>query len=260
MALFGNLFGRKPEPQKEPEGSGGPVAFFPPAGEIDLSDWDQVFSACLGKMHTVQKRLAMLVKDEPNWNVDFSKGVLTLGRYQFHIQFLGTESYVSQSWLWGWENVNKFPGRLLGQAYIAKACGQTWGLEPLMHAQCELNDTFCGHNFSMVVCGALAENHCYYRCPTGEGQGAAFVAITDAPQELFAPVDGVWFISSVTQCIQHFYLDHKIFVESLLRWSKIPFGWSGDTLTARFDTSDIIVDFEQAGENYRIQNMKAVTP
>ena len=53
----------------------------------------------------------------------------------------------------------------------------------------------------------------------------------------------------MSQCIQHFYLDHKIFVESFLRWSKIPFDWTGDTLTAHFDTSDVIVDFEQAGEN-----------
>ena len=70
MSLFGNLFGKKPEPQKErPD---GPEAFFPPAGEINLSDWDQVFSACLGKMFTVQNRLAELVKDEPSWNVAFS--------------------------------------------------------------------------------------------------------------------------------------------------------------------------------------------
>lgn len=256
MSLFGNLFGKKPEPQKER--SDGPEAFFPPAGEIDLSDWDQVFSACLGKMFTVQNRLAELVKDEPSWNVDFGRGVLTLGGYQFHIQFLGSESYVSQSWLWGWENVNKFPGRLLGQAYVARACGQTWGLKPLMYAQCGLNDAFNGHSFSMVVCGALAENHCYYRCPTGEDQGAAFVAVTDAPQALFQPVDGIAFLNSVSQCIQHFHLNHKIFVESFLRWSKIPFGWTGDTLTAHFDTSDVIVDFEQAGENYRIKNLKQV--
>ena len=78
MSLFGNLFGKKPEPQKER--SDGPEAFFPPAGEIDLSDWDQVFSACLGKMFTVQNRLAALVKGESSWNVDFGRGVPTLGR------------------------------------------------------------------------------------------------------------------------------------------------------------------------------------
>ena len=255
MALFGNLFGKKQGPKEAPASQAGPGAlasFFPDG--LNMSDWDQVFSACLGKMYTVQNRLAELVKDEPNWYVDFEKGTLTLGKYEFRVQFLGSESYVSNSWLWGWENVNGFPDNLLGQVHIARTYGQTWGLEPLMYAQCELNDTFNGHNFSMVVCGALAEDRCYYRCPTGGDQGAAFVALCDMPKELFAPVDGITFINSVSQCIQQFYLDHKIFVESFLRWNKTPFDWSGDTLTAHFD-ADVAVEFEQAGENYRIKNL-----
>lgn len=255
MALFGNLFGKKQGPKEAPASQTGPGAlasFFPDG--LNMSDWDQVFSACLGKMYTVQNRLADLVKDEPDWYVDFEKGALTLGKYEFRVQFLGSESYVSNSWLWGWENVNGFPDNLLGQAHIARTYGQTWGLEPLMYAQCELNDTFNGHNFSMVVCGALAEDRCYYRCPTAGGQGAAFVALCEAPGELFRAVDGITFINSVSQCIQQFYLDHKIFVEAFLRWNKTPFDWSGDTLTAHFD-ADVAVEFEQAGENYRIKNL-----
>lgn len=257
MSLFGNLFGKKQEPPKAPEapkaGPGAPVGFFPEG--VDMSDWDQVFSACLGKMLTAQNRLGELVKDEPDWHVDFEKGVLRLGKYQFHTQFLGSESYVSNSWLWGWENVNNFSNDLLGQVQIARTYGQAWGLEPLIHAQCELNDTFNGHNFSILVCGALAEDRCYYRCPTASGQGAAFVALTDAPKELFAPVDGVTFINSATRCVQQFYLDHRIFVEAFLNWNKTPFDWNGDTLTAHFD-KDVTVEFERAGENYRIKNLK----
>ena len=172
MSLLGNLFGKKTEPprpelQKEPEaskpGPGAPAGFFPDG--VDMSDWDQVFSACLGKMYTVQNALVQLVKDEPDWRVDFEAGFLKLGKYRFPIQFLGSESNVTHTWLWGWENVNNFPDNVLGQTHIARTYGQAWGLEPLMYAQCELNDTFNGHNFSMVVCGALAEDRCYYRCP-----------------------------------------------------------------------------------------------
>ena len=60
MALFDNLFGKKREPKEElaPQaGPGAPVGFFPEG--VDMSDWDQVFSACLGKMYTVQNRLGM---------------------------------------------------------------------------------------------------------------------------------------------------------------------------------------------------------
>lgn len=151
--------------------------------------------------------------------------------------------------------MNNFSNDLLGQAVMARVYGQTWGLEPLMHAQCELNDTFNGHNVSTVVCGALAEDRCYYRCPMASGEGAAFVALCDPPKEIFRPVDGITFINYTAQCLQRFYLDHKIFVESFLRWSKTPFDWSGDTLTAHFD-KDVTVEFEQAGENYRIKNLR----
>ena len=81
MSLFANLFGKKPEPPKESEtktGPGAPAGFFPQG--VDMSDWDQVFSACAGKMFTVQNRFAALVRDEPSWYVDFEKGVLTLDR------------------------------------------------------------------------------------------------------------------------------------------------------------------------------------
>ena len=257
MSLFGTLFGKNAAPKQEaeaPKGPGAPVSFFPDG--VNMSDWDQVFSACLGKMYTAQHAFLDLVRGEEGWYIDFEKGALTLGKQEFRVQFLGSESYASNSWLWGWENINNFPNSVLGQAQIARTYGQTWGLEPLMYPQCELNDTLNGHNFSMVVCGALAEDRCYYRCPTGGDQGAAFVALCEAPGELFRPVDGITFINSVSQCIQHFCLDHKIFVESFLRWSKIPFHWSGDTLTAHFD-ADVAVEFEQAGENYRIKNLKA---
>ena len=255
MALFGNLFGKKQGPKEAPAsqaGSGALASFFPDG--LNMSDWDQVFSACLGKMYTAQHAFLDLVRGEEGWYIDFEKGALTLGKQEFRVQFLGSESYASNSWLWGWENVNGFPDNLLGQAHIARTYGQAWGLEPLMYPQCELNDTFNGHNFSMVVCGALAEDRCYYRCPTGGDQGAAFVALCEAPGELFRAVDGITFINSVSQCIQQFYLDHKIFVESFLRWNKTPFDWSGDTLTAHFD-ADVAVEFEQAGENYRIKNL-----
>jgi hypothetical protein len=255
MSLFGTLFGKNAAPKQEPEapkGPGAPVSFFPDG--VNMSDWDQVFSACLGKMYTVQHAFLDLVRGEEGWYIDFEKGALTLGKQEFQVQFLGSESYASNSWLWGWENINNFPNSVLGQAQIARTYGQTWGLEPLMYPQCELNGTFNGHNFSMVVCGALAEDRCYYRCPTAGGQGAAFVALCDMPKELFAPVDGITFINSVSQCIQQFYLDHKIFVEAFLRWNKTPFDWSGDILTAHFD-ADVAVEFEQAGENYRIKNL-----
>ena len=73
-------------------------------------------------------------------------------------------------------------------------------------------------------------------------------------------MDGLTFVNSVGQCVQQFYLDHRIFVESFLRWNRTPFDWNGDTLTAHFDTG-VVVEFGRAGEHYRIKNLsQAVKP
>ena len=63
----------------------------------------------------------------------------------------------------------------------------------------------------------------------------------------------------MSQCIQHFHLNHKILWSPSCGGTRPPFHWSGDTLTARFDT-DVVVEFEQVGENYRIKNLKAAAP
>ena len=48
MSLFSSLFGKKPESEEAPvpqTGPGAPAGFFPEG--VNMSDWDQVFSACV---------------------------------------------------------------------------------------------------------------------------------------------------------------------------------------------------------------------
>ena len=222
---------------------------------IDRGNWQQVFSACLGKMMAVQTACSELVVKGRDWNIDFEKGRIRFGEDEYPVQFLGSESSSSNTWLWGWENVNGFDESILKMAGNVKQIGEQWNLEPFSVAEFELDDTFNGHNLSIAACGISKENLCYYRGP--HPGGAVFAAFHDVPEEVFAPVDAMKFANLTMQCIQKFFVDHKIFVESFLLWNRTPYEWKDGSITARFDQA-LIISFEQAGDCCRISGIKTV--
>ena len=219
---------------------------------IDPSDWFQVFSACLGKMMAVQTACSEQVVKGQDWNLDFAEGFIYFGDQKYPVQFIGSESASSNTWLWGWENINGFPEKILQIVRRTRELGEHWKLEPLTTAEFALDDSFNVHYLSIAACG-LTEKYCYYRAPLSGG--AAFVAFSGVPDGVFAPVDVHKFLSITTRCIQQFHVDHKIFTEGFLLWNHTGYDWSGDTLTAHFQ-QDLNIQFEQAGKFLRICSMK----
>lgn len=215
---------------------------------IDKGSWFQVFSACLGKMMAIQTACSEQVVKGQDWNVDFSEGVILFGNRKYPIQFLGSEATSSNTWLWGWENINGFPDTITQLATQTKEIGERWKLEPLTTAEFTLDDTFNGHNLSIVACG-LSDKYCYYRGP--HAGGAIFVAFSGVPDGVFAPVDIHKFISITTQCIQQFRVDHKLFAEGFLSWNHTKYEWNGQTLMAHFE-QDLKIEFEQVQDFWRI--------
>ena len=218
---------------------------------IDVGNWSQIFSACLGKMMAIQTACSELVVKGQAWNVDFSEGIICFGNKKYPIQFIGSEAISSNTWLWGWENINGFSQKILQVAQRTKEIGEQWKLEPLTTAEFTLNDTFNGHNLSIVACG-LTEGYCYYRGP--HSGGAILVAFSGVPDNVFASVDIHKFISLTTQCIQKFPVDQKVFVESFLLWNHTKFDWDGHTLTAHFK-QELKIQFESVNEFMRICSM-----
>ncbi|MDO5561105.1 MAG: hypothetical protein Q4F95_16125 [Oscillospiraceae bacterium] len=220
----------------------------------DKSSWVQVFSACLGKMIAVQNAFGELAVKGQRWNVDFSKGVISFGSDTYPFQFIGSESTQSNTWLWGWDNVNGFDESLLTAVNKTRETGDQWKLEPLTAAKFELNKVFNGHNLSAVMC-ILSGGLCYYRCP--HQAGAAFVAVSGIPDEVFAPVDISKFASVSMQCLQQFPVDHKIFIQSFLKLNSTGFEWDNNVLTAHFE-KDLKMEFEKVDGILRISSMKTV--
>ncbi|OUT12797.1 phenylalanyl-tRNA synthetase subunit alpha [Campylobacter concisus] len=198
---------------------------------VDKSNWSKLFSACVGKATLLQKRAFKLLVEGSNWQVDFDSGKIYFDEREFDMQFIGSESFSSNTWLWGYENINGFDERLLELANKAREFGEKFGLSAFSTPQFELDENFNGHTISMVACAAFDEQN-YYRIEY-EG-GAAYVAFrSDIVFE--EPVLANELLSVVNECLSTYELDHKILVKGLLLSCDMKFSESPNEIVANKD-------------------------
>ena len=240
--------------KKDTQPMSGKKPLFDFGMNIRKDSWFEVFSACLGKTIANQQACSELVVKGQNWNANLSAGIISFGKDQYPLQFIGSESTSSNSWLWGWENINHFPDSIIELANQTKRTGETMGLEALTTAKFELSDTFNGHNLSIVTCAISDKNLCYYKGP--HSNGAIFVAFSKVPPKVFEPVDIHRFISIAMECIQKYHVDHRIFIQSFLFQNGTTYEIDGQTIIAHFK-QDLRIEFEQIEEFQRIKNMKS---
>lgn len=221
---------------------------------VNPANWRDVFSACLGKMMAIQHAFAQLVVKNQDWNVDFTKGEIAFGTNVYPIQFLGSEANNDGSWLWGWENINGFSEEILKLAQETKQLGETMNLDALMVPEFAYDDHFNAHTLGIVACG-LAQDFAYYRGP--HAGGAILVAVSNLPEEVFAPIDAMAFVHIITQCIQQYPCDQRILCEAFLQWNETASTWDGLTLFAHFD-QEMRITFEEVEGYLRIISMKTV--
>lgn len=198
---------------------------------IDKSNWSELFSACLGRAMLLQKRLFKQVVEASKWQADFESGKICFDKQEFDMQFIGSESFSSNTWLWGYENVNGFDERLLSLANRAREFGEKFGLEAFSTAQFDLDENANGHTLSMVACVALGEELSYYKIDYDGG--AAYVAFR-AETIFKEPVLANEVISAVNECISAYELDHRLFVKGLLLCCGIKFDEKPNEIVAKF--------------------------
>lgn len=195
---------------------------------VDKSNWSELFSACVGKATLLQKRAFKLLVEGSNWQVDFDSGKIYFDEHEFDMQFIGSESFSSNTWLWGYENINGFDERLLELANKAREFGEKFGLSAFSTPQFELDENFNGHTISIVLCTTFDEQN-YYRIEY-EG-GAAYVAFrSDVVFE--EPVLANELLSVVNECLSTYELDHKIFIKGLLLSCDMKFSESPNEIVA----------------------------
>ena len=219
-----------------------------------MNTWNEIFSANLGKIMAIQIACAEYVVKNRDWNIDFDRGIISFGKDEYPLQFLGSEATSSNTWLWAWENISEFDDKIISLAREIKAKGEKLNLEALTTAEINISDELNGHTLSIVACSLADKNYCYYRDPYSDG--AIFVAFDGVDERVFAPINAKDFADIVVNSIQQFPLNHKLFIESFLSWNKTKCEWKKNTLIADFENSQKLeIDFEEKTELARIINI-----
>ena len=212
-----------------------------------MNKWNDVFSANLGKIMAIQTACAKYVVKNRNWNVNFNRGIISFGNDEYPLQFLGSEANSSNTWLWAWENINGFDENIISLAKEIKAKGEKLNLEALTTAEIEITDELNGHILSIVACSLADKKYCYYRGP--HSGGAIFVAFDGVDERVFAPINAKDFADIVVNSIQQFPLNHKLFVESFLKWNKNKYKWQDNKIIADFGKDgELKIEFEKEGD------------
>jgi len=245
-----------------PNANGSPKIMFADSSiEIDKSNWLDVFSASLGRVWANQGAFAELGYGAKDWRVDLDEGTIYFGSERFPVQFLGSQSYLSNTWLWGWENINNFQSKVIKTANSVKRIGETWNLEQFTIPKQDITDTLDGYMLAIVTASICSDKVCYYRCKFSE-DGAAFVVFSGIPDEVFAPVDAMTFMKITMQCIQQYTVNHRIFIESFLYQNNTSYSIVDDSIIAHFKSedseSDLRIDFEKVDDSWRISDVHAV--
>ena len=223
--------------------------------DIDRSSWWQVYSACLGKVAAMQDACSVHVVKDQDWYLDLKNGTISFGKDSYPIQFIGSESQLSDTWQWGYKNVNGLDERFLSLAYDMYEKGSEWGLEPLTIEQFPLDDVFNGHNIATVACGISEKPYCYYRA-SGKDH-SIFVAFSGVPEIVSEPLGISEFANTAADCLENFNVDHNIFLESFLSWNGTSYDYDGKDLIAHF-SSDLEFSFEKADEFWRVAGIRSL--
>jgi hypothetical protein len=142
--------------------------------------FQELFDDCAFTAFENQMRLHLLVGDQ-DWSLDAEAATLTFGGgVTLPVQFLGTDSEVSNTWLWADANRKaSLPDHALQLCHTAREAGCKLGLEEFGSDHFAFLDEVGKPNgYTLVmVATCLGRASCFYRCP--HENGAVFVAICD---------------------------------------------------------------------------------
>lgn len=215
---------------------------------MSIINFRELLSANLGKMLVIQNKFGNKIANFQKWNVDLTNQEIYFGEEVFKINFIGSESTVNNTWLWGYKNINGFSEEMLNVVNNIKKYAEENDIDEINQPECKISNELNGYIFSIVACGFMG-NIPYYRCTYDKG--AIFVAITNASNKIFDPINEIEFSKIVLDSISKYNLNHKIFVEEFLKWNTNTFIWENDKLIANFEKK-VTIEFERVNGDFRI--------
>ncbi len=210
--------------------------------DITRSSWKQVYSACLGRVVGSQTSYRKAICGGKQVTPSFFDGKVFFDDKHYPAQVIGMVSKDKKTWTWGFEKPVSAPDGCFQLANEVKDIGRSWKLQPLESGIQELGRGFSAESLAVVAVGASKNYYCY--CKIEEKEYDLYVAFSKVPAPIFGAVNAETFFALAAKCFPMFNVDHRVFIESLLRWNGIPYEWKVQKLVAHFD-SDVELSFQE---------------
>ena len=195
----------------------------------------------------------ILIADEPTTALDASSRVGIMKTIaKLKSEFLGTESEVSNTWLWAWANKDwGLSPPLMACAEKLRQRGESEGIEEFVTPKFSL-DPVDGHQVATVA-SALCEANCYYRGPYEKG--AVFLLIKDPAFEKPSEDPALTITTVFTQVIGAFNVDHRKAFLGYLSYHGIDAQESDSKVTGKsVHGTEVVAQFDASG---RLQDLSA---
>ena len=186
-----------------------------------------------------QTRLSRLVGDH-EWLPDVQSAKMVFNdQLQFSVQFLGTDSTRTNTWLWADANIDSsFPNKNLELCGEARASGPRFSLPEFLADKVDLIDEVgrpTGHTLPMVAT-CFIEASCYYWAP--HEHGAVYLMFVDSRIDN-QPDFNLDEFSNAFNELMWIPGDMKARIISyFVSKGRIPSDFSGDKLTGRLNTGE----------------------
>jgi hypothetical protein len=200
-----------------------------------------------------QKEFGRLIGDSPTWQADLAQGIISFDGREFPAAFLGSESYSSNTWLWGWVNVNDYPEPIYKDSEIFYQHCMMQQMSELKEPELPLTELINGHTLASMAVVANEERICYYKAPYNGG--AAFLLVKNIPEEVFEPVSAPLAALAISEAIAGVPIHHEKLVEGVMDAYASEIQKDQSVIIGKFpDAGMLVIEFDEQG---RIKNIRS---
>jgi hypothetical protein len=212
-----------------------------------MPTFQDLFDRCAFHAFENQMRLSSLV-GEHQWLLNTEEATITFNEdLVFKLQFLGTESAITGTWLWADANDKvAFPKTTLELCRRVRAIARAYGLVDFLRDRFEFIEE-CGapdgHTLAMVAT-CLGGASCYYRC--AHDNGVVVVTLSDPRIDTQPDLDRQGFHEAFTNLMWQPGNMKKRIVSYCSDKGFIDKDWDGEELTFTLSTGEDIGLFFRA--------------
>ena len=218
-------------------------------------NFQNVFSICVGKSFTIQKRLKDYLGNFSNWDTDVREGILKLDERPFKVEYIGTTSTSDNFW-YSAEEESVIPEEYSRLINRTRTYIESLNVYPLLaQSKIVLGGDVNGYNLSMIYVAFAPENVGFY---SAQGSTTINMYIKDLPEDVFKPIttyDEI--VNMIVQTLKTFTVNHKLMVKALLCENGIMYNEvnndAKDEIIASIDNGESIsIKFDNMG---RVKNI-----